>query len=81
MLMTNPVAIQVQLSERDYRDLIFRAVVTSVVGNQSFIRRDGAVEQEGSYPQADGLALAIDDEVIVLKVGTGYFIVAKVARN
>lgn len=79
--MANPVAIQAQLSEKAYRDLIFRAVVTSVVGNQSYVRRDGATQQEGSYPQADGLALAVDDEVIVLKVGTGYFIAAKVARN
>lgn len=79
--MPNPTEVVSHLIQESQEDQLFRAVVIRLDTNQAFVRRDGSVTGEGSYPKADGLTLVAGDEVVVARLGAGYIILCKVLRN
>ena len=79
----NPLVQTEALIQNDAQDQIFRARVSGIDGNEVLIIRDGGAEtEEGPYARGSGMpALAVGDEVIVARVGTGYVILLRLVRN
>lgn len=78
----NPMNIIIDQFNRSLRDLVQRAVVESVDANQVYVFRDSqALRDPISYPTIDGLTVAADDEVLLLRVGSSYVVVGKIIRN
>lgn len=80
--MENPLSIILEQARRANRDMIQRAVVESMDGNQAFVYRDSQFLRDPiSYPTIDGLTVVANDEVLLLRVGTGYVVCGKILRN
>ncbi len=65
---------------RESDDQVFRAVVVVPTDTGASIQRDGSITTEGPYTTMGLAALAENDEVICLRVGTGYVIIGKLLR-
>lgn len=67
---------------KDQDKQIFRATVDDVVGNTVRILRTGATDPDTQYyPSMDSAGtLVAADEVVVLRIGSGYIVLGKVTR-
>lgn len=79
--MTNPAKIVSTLIDENAGDTLFRGVLLSVAGGLATLRRDGSNTTEGPYPTIDSPILAVGDEVLVARVGTGYVVVGRIRRG
>lgn len=81
--MKNALSRVLEEVQRDGFDQLQRAVVSSIIGNEVFIVRDGQSSPDArSYPRASSLSsLVAGDHVVLARIGKGYVVVAKVVRN
>lgn len=63
------------------RGLSFRAAITSVVGELSYVQRyDPGAEIEGPYPHLSSYTPTAGHEVKVDALGDGFIVVARIVR-
>lgn len=76
------LAIQDIVRRADLGDLIQRVVVTGTNAVELYIQRTGQSAPDAvSYPTLDGVSVIAGDEVILLRVGSGYIVIGKVVAN
>ncbi len=77
----NIVAEIMKLVRRDQDGQIFRATVISTLNDTVKFQRTGWPVEGQFHPTLDGVgALAATDEILVVRVGTGYVVLGEVTR-